>query len=185
MSRMKKFFKSIKNKVIKGRNERTERKTSSRDSVFVESTDEQTTNPFPYVKIITRYHFMTSEPFAPSIRHKRKDCLKRLSFAQFLTNNCSVYSFGSINNLSFICSQLTAILNKPFIRDLMNIYLRNTKNDRKKVVNISVLIPIRALPPPTTLSDFPLIIDSFDEKLLQICGQKEIIEKKSIFNPKT
>jgi hypothetical protein len=66
----------------------------------------------------------------------------------------------------------------------MNIYLRNTKNDRKKVVNIPVLIPIRALP-PTTLSDFPLIIDSFDEKLLQICGQKEIIEKKSIFNPQT
>ncbi len=67
----------------------------------------------------------------------------------------------------------------------MNIYLRNTKNHRKKIVNIPVLIPIRALPPPPpTLSDFPVIIDSFDEKLLQICGQKEIIEKKSIFNSK-
>jgi hypothetical protein len=124
---------------------------------------------------------MTSESFPPPIRHKRKDCLRRLSFSQFLKNNCSVYSFGSINNLSFICSQLISILNKPLIRDLMYFYLRNTKNDRKKVVNIPVLIPIRALPPPPTLSDFPLIIG---EKLLQICGQKEIIEKKSIFNPK-
>jgi hypothetical protein len=121
---------------------------------------------------------MTSESFPPPIRHKRKDCLRRLSFAQFLKNYCSVYSFGSINNLSFICSQLTTILNKPLIR-----YLRNTKNDRKKEINIPVLIPIRALPPPPpTLSDFPLIIDSFDEKLLQICGQKEIkfIEVKII-----
>jgi hypothetical protein len=66
----------------------------------------------------------------------------------------------------------------------MNVYLRNTKNYRKKVVNIPVLIPIRALPPPPTPSDFPLIIDSFDKKLLQICGQKKIIEKISIFNPK-
>jgi hypothetical protein len=67
----------------------------------------------------------------------------------------------------------------------MNIYFRNTKNYRKKVINIPLSIPIRALPPPTcVLSDFPLIIDSFDEKLLQICGQKEIIEKKSIFNSK-
>jgi hypothetical protein len=170
---MKKFFKSIKNKVIKRRNERTERKTSSEDLVFIESTDEQTNNPLPYVKIMTRYHFMTSESFPPPIRHKRKDCLKRLSFAQFLTNNCSVYSFGSINDLSFICSQLTAILDKLFIRDLMYFYLRNTKNYRKKEINIPVLIPIRALPPPPpTLSDFPLIIDSFDKKLLQICFAK-------------
>lgn len=185
MSRMKKFFKSIKNKVIKRPNQRTEHKTSSQDLVFIESTDEQKTNPLPYVTIITRYNFMTAQSFPPPIRYKRKDCLRRLSFAQFLTNNCSVYSFGSINNLSFICSQLTAILNKPLIRDLMNIYFRNTKNYRKKVINIPLSIPIRALPPPTcVLSDFPLIIDSFDEKLLQICGQKEIIEKKSIFNSK-
>ncbi len=133
---------------------------------------------------------MSPQSFPSPIRHKRKDCLRRLSFAQFLRNNCSVYSFGSIDNLSFICSQLTAILNKPLIRDLMNIYLRNTKNYRKKEINIPVLIPIKALPPPPppppppTLSDFPLIIDSFDEKLLQICGQKQIIEKKSIFNSK-
>jgi hypothetical protein len=106
---MKKFFKSIKNKVIKGRNERTERKTSSEDLVFIESTDEQTTNPLPYVKIITRYHFMTSESFPPPIRHKRKDCLRRLSFAQFLTNNCSVYSFGSINNLSLFTTNITNV----------------------------------------------------------------------------
>jgi hypothetical protein len=180
MSRMKKFFKSIKNKVIKRRNERTERKTSSEDLVFIASTDEQTTNPLPCVTIITRYHFMTAQSFPPPIRYKRKDCLRCLSFAQFLTNYCSVYSFGSIDNLSFICSQLTAILNKPLIRDLTNIYLRNTKNYRKKPINIPLLIPIKALPP--TLSDFPLIFDSFDEKLLQICGQKEIIQKKSIFN---
>jgi hypothetical protein len=126
---------------------------------------------------------MSAQSFPPPIRHKRKHCLRRLSFAQFFTNYCSVYSFGSINNLSFICSQLTSILNKPLIKDLMNIYLRNTKNYRKKDVNIPVLIPIRALPSPT-LSDIPLIIDSFDEKLLQICGQKDNIEKKFIFNPK-
>ncbi len=185
MSRMKKFFKSIKNKVIKRRNERTEHKTSSEDLVFIESTDEQKTNPLPYVTFNTRYHFVSAECLPPPIRQKRKDCLRRLSFAQFLTKYCSVYSFGSINNLSFICSQLTTILNKPLIRDLMNIYLRNTKNHRKKIVNIPVLIPIRALPPPPpTLSDFPVIIDSFDEKLLQICGQKQIIEKKSVINSK-
>ncbi len=100
----------------------------------------------------------------------------------FEQNHRRIQSFGSINYLSFICSQLTAILNKPFIRDLMNLYLRNTKNYRKKEINIPVLLPI-ALPPPT-LSDFPLVIDSFDEKLLQLCGQKEIIVKISIFNPK-
>jgi hypothetical protein len=65
----------------------------------------------------------------------------------------------------------------------MNVYLTNTKNYRKKEINIPAFIPLRALP-PTTLSDFPSIIDSFDEKLLQICGQKQIIEKKSIFNQK-
>jgi hypothetical protein len=65
----------------------------------------------------------------------------------------------------------------------MYIYLRNTKNYRKKAINIPQSIPLRALPPPT-LEDFPSIIDSFDEKLLQICGQKEIIQKKSIFNSK-
>jgi hypothetical protein len=90
MSRMKNFLKSIKNKVIKRREERTEHKASSKDLVFIESTDEQTTNPLPYVKIITRYHFMTAQSFPPSIRLKRKDCLRCLSFAQFLTNNCSV-----------------------------------------------------------------------------------------------
>ncbi len=186
MSRIKKFFKSIKNKVIKRRNERTEHKTSSEDLVFIESTDEQTTKALPFVTIITRYHFMTAQSFPPPIRYRRKECLRRLSFAQFLANDCSVYSFGSINNLSFICSQLTTILNKPLIRHLMNIYLRNTRNYRKKAINIPQLIPIRALSePPPTLSDFPSIIDSFDEKLLQICGQKEIIEKKSIFNSKT
>ncbi len=72
MSRMKKFFKSIKNKVIKRRNERTEHKTSSEDFKFIESTDEQTTNPLPYVKNITRYHFMSAQSFPPPIRHKRK-----------------------------------------------------------------------------------------------------------------
>jgi hypothetical protein len=184
MSRIKKFFKSIKNKVVKRRNERTEHKTSSEDLVFIESTDEQKTNPLPYVTVITKYHFMTAQSFPPPIRHKRKDCLRRLSFSQFLTNNCSVYRFGSIDNLSFICSQLTTILNKPLVRNLMYIYLRNTKNYRKKAINIPQSIPLRALPPPT-LSDFPSIIDSFDEKLLQICGQKEIIQKKSIFNSKT
>jgi hypothetical protein len=70
----------------------------------------------------------------------------------------------------------------------MNVYLTNTKNYRKKEINIPAFIPLRALPPPPppppTLSDFPSIIDSFDEKLLQICGQKQIIEKKSIFNQK-
>jgi hypothetical protein len=181
---MKKFFKSIKNKVIKRRNETTEHKTSSEDLVFIASTDEQKTNPLPYVTVNMRYHFMSAQSFPPPIRHKRKDCLRRLSFAQFLRNNCSVYSFGSINNLSFICSQLTAILNKPLIRDLMNIFLRNTKNYRKKAINIPLLIPTRALPPPLTLSDFPLITDSFDEKILQICGQNEIIQEKSIFNSK-
>jgi hypothetical protein len=61
--------------------------------------------------------------------------------------------------------------------------LRNTKNYRKKAINIPSLTSIRALPPPTyVLSDFPLVIDSFDKKLLQICGQNEIIEEKSIFN---
>jgi hypothetical protein len=79
MSRMKRFFKSIKNKVIIGRNERTEHKTSSEDLVFIESTDEQTINPLPYVKIITRYHFMTAQSFPPPIRHERKDCLRRES----------------------------------------------------------------------------------------------------------
>jgi hypothetical protein len=72
----------------------------------------------------------------------------------------------------------------------MKVYLRNIENYRKKEINIPAFIPIRALPPPppppttTILSDFPSIIDSFDEKLLQICGQKQIIEKKSIFNQK-
>ncbi len=185
MSRIKKFFKSINNKVIKRRNETTEHKTSSEDLVFIASTDEQKTYPLPYVTINKRYHFMSAQSFPPPIRHKRKDRLRRLSFAQFLRNNCSFYSFGSINNLSFICSQLTAILNKPLIRDLANIYLRNTKNHRKKAIIIPQLITIRALPPPSpTLPDFPLIINSFDEKLLQICGENEIFHKKSIINSK-
>jgi hypothetical protein len=126
---------------------------------------------------------MSAQSFPPPIRYERKDCLKRLSFAQFLTNNCSVYSFVSINNLPFVCSQLTTILYSLLIRDLTNVYLTNTKNYRKKEINIPAFILIRALPPPT-LSDYPLIIDSFDEKKLQICGQKEILHKKSIINSK-
>jgi hypothetical protein len=113
----------------------------------------------------------------------------RISQTKFLISD--LINTQSINNLSFICSQSTPILDKPLIRDLMNVYLRNIENYRKKEINIPVLVPIRALPPPPpppppppTLSDFPVIIDSFDEKLLQICGQKQIIEKKSIFNSK-
>jgi hypothetical protein len=41
-----------------------------------------------------------------------------------------------INNLPFVCSQLTTILYSLLIRDLMNSYLRNTKNHRKKAINI-------------------------------------------------
>jgi hypothetical protein len=111
----------------------------------------------------------------------------RISQTKFLISD--LINTQSINNLSFICSQSTPIQNKPLIGDLMKVYLRNIENYRKKEINIPAFIPIRALPPPpppttTILSDFPSIIDSFDEKLLQICGQKQIIEKKSIFNQK-
>ncbi len=185
MSRIKKFFKSIKNKVIKRRNETTEHETSSEDLVFIESTDEQKTYPLPYETINTRNGFMSAQSFPPPIRHKRKHWLRRFSFARFLRNDCSVYRFGSINNLPFVSSQLTRILYSLLIRDLTNSYLRNNKNHRKKDIDIPQLIPIRAVPPPSpTLPDFPLIINSFDEKLLQICGENEIFHKKSIINSK-
>ena len=56
----------------------------------------------------------------------RTDSNLRISQTKFLISD--LINTQSINNLSFICSQSTPILNKPLIRDLMNIYLRNTKN---------------------------------------------------------
>ena len=94
----------------------------------------------------------------------------RISQTKFLISD--LINTQSINNLSFICSQSTPILNKPLIRDLMNVYLRNIENYRKKEINIPVLIPIRALPPLPPPPPPPPALDTESEALV-----KDALEK--------